>query len=231
VGPLLAVPLAGCTPAPMTEQARQAQWLYNFFMACAAGVFVIVVGLVLWSVVRYRDDGKPAPQFHGNPTVEAIWTVLPILLVMVLVFFTIRVQDRINRQATDPAVTVDVTAFQWQWRFGYEGQGIQVVGTPGHQPDLVVPTGRPVHIKLAAADVQHAFFVPAFLFKRDAIPGFVNEFDLTITRPGSYQGECTFICGVNHDQMGFWVRALPPDAFQRWLASHRTKTAATASGS
>ena len=217
----LAVLLAGCTPQPMTEQARQTHWLYNFFMACAAGVFVIVGGLILWSILRYRDDGATAPQFHGNPRVETVWTVLPILLVGVLLFFTIQIQDRIGRQVADPAVTVEVTGFQWQWRFDYEAHGIQVIGAPGHQPELVVPAGRPVHIKLTSADVQHSFFVPHFLFKRDAIPGFINQFDLTITKPGSYQGVCAFICGLNHDQMGFRVRALPQADFQRWLASNQ----------
>jgi cytochrome c oxidase subunit II len=217
----LVVLLVGCTPQPMTEQARQTHWLYNFFIACAAGVFVIVGGLILWSVLRYRDDGRPAPQFHGNPKVETLWTVLPILLVGVLIVFTIQIQDRVGRQAPDPAVTIDVTGFQWQWQFTYEGHGIQVLGAPGRQPELVVPAGRPVHIKLTSVDVQHSFYVPAFLFKRDAIPGFINRFDLTITKPGSYQGACAFICGLNHDQMGFRVRALPPADFQRWLASNQ----------
>jgi cytochrome c oxidase subunit 2 len=161
-GLAIAVLLAGCTPQPMTEQARQTHWLYNFFMACAAGVFVIVGGLIVWSILRYRDDGRPAPQFHGNSKVETLWTVLPILLVGVLLFFTIQIQDRIGRQAPDPVVTVDVTGFQWQWQFTYQGHGIQILGTSGHQPELVVPAGRPVHIKLTSLDVQHSFFVPSF---------------------------------------------------------------------
>lgn len=217
------VVLAGCAPQPATEQGREIYWIYNFFMVAAAVVFVVVAGLIAWSVARYRDDGSAGEpeQVHGNLTVEVAWTVLPLVIVCVLVVFSFRAQDRVNRQSAHPPVIVHVTAFQWQWRFDYQGAGVGVIGVKGRPAELVVPVGQPVHIRLTSADVQHSFYIPRFLFKRDAIPGRLNDFDLTITAPGTYQGECAFICGLAHSEMGFLVRAVPPDEFERWLRGAR----------
>jgi cytochrome c oxidase subunit II len=222
---LAAVPvvLAGCAPQAATEQGREIYWLYNFFMVAAAGVFVVVGGLIVWSVVRYRDDGsdgEPA-QVHGNRTIEAVWTLIPLLIVCVLVVASFKSLNRVSYQSPRPSVVVDVVAFQWQWRFAYPGSGVEVVGTRDRPAELVVPVGEPVHVRLTSVDVQHGFFIPRFLYKRDAIPGRINEFDLTITEPGNFQGVCGFICGLAHSDMEFLVRAVPPDEFQRWLAATR----------
>ena len=186
-------------------------------------VFVVVAGLIVWSVVRYRDDRSPGEptQVHGNRAVETVWTVVPLLIVCLLMVVSFRTQNRVNYQSPRPALVVDVVAFQWQWSFAYLGSGVRVVGVKGRPAVLVVPVGQPVHVRLTSADVQHGFFIPRFLFKRDAIPGRINEFDLDVTAPGIYQGECAFICGVAHSEMGFLVRALPPDEFGRWLRSAR----------
>jgi cytochrome c oxidase subunit II len=214
-----AVVLAGCAPQPASEQGRAIFSVYNLFMAAAAVVLVVVAGLIVWSVVRYRDDGSPGEpaQVHGNRAIETVWTVVPLLVVCGLVVVSFRAQDRVNYQSPRPALIVDVVAFQWGWRFQYP-TGPPVVGVRGRPAAvLVVPVGQPVHVRLTSADVQHGFFIPRFLFKRDAIPGRLNEFDLTITEAGTYQGECSFICGVAHSEMGFLVRAVPPAEFQRWL--------------
>jgi cytochrome c oxidase subunit 2 len=219
---------AGCAPAPATEQAREVRWLYDFFMVAGAIVFVTVAGLILWSVVRYRDDGNPElpPQFHEHRRLEVTWTVIPVLIVMVLIALTLRTVGVVDHETADPAVTVRATGFQWQWKFEYLHQGISETGSVGHEPVLVLPVGQPVHLELVSADVQHSFYVPRFLFKRDVIPGRVNHFDLTLSAPGTYQGECAFICGLDHARMGFKVQALPPAEFQRWLAAARAHAAA-----
>lgn len=223
LAPAAAVVLAGCAPQAASEQGRAIFGPYNLFMAAAAVVLVVVAGLIVWSVVRYRDDGRPGepPQVHGNRTIETVWTVVPLLLVCVLVFFSIRAQNRVNHQSPHPVAMVNVIAFQWQWRFDYQGTGVRVVGVRGRPAVLVVPVGQPVHFRLTSADVQHGFYIPRFLYKRDAIPGRINDFDLTITAPGTYQGVCGFICGVAHSEMGFVVQAVPPDEFERWLQRAR----------
>jgi len=132
---------------------------------------------------------------------------------------TFRTEVPIDRVSSDPSVTIDVTAFQWQWRFSYPQYGIQVVGTPDQPPTMVVPVGQTVQIDLRAQDVIHAFFVPAFLFKRDAIPGKLNRFDFKVIAPGTYNGECAEFCGLDHADMVFYVKAVTPAQFQAWAQS------------
>jgi len=216
---LAAVLLGGCAPQAATEQGRAIYSVYNLFMVAAAIVFVVVAGLVVWSVLRYRDDGSPGEprQTHGHNVIELLWTVIPLLIVCVLLVFSFRAQDKVNLQSANPPVTVRVTGFQWQWRFDYQGADVHVIGVRGRPAEMVIPVGQPVHIRLTSADVQHSFYVPKFLYKRDAIPGRINDFDLTVKQAGTYQGVCAFICGLAHSEMAFRVRAVPPDEFARWL--------------
>jgi cytochrome c oxidase subunit II len=182
-------------------------------------VFVVVAGLLLWSMIRYRRRGDELPpQIHGNNKLELTWTLIPLLLVIVLFVVTIQGQNRALQKSTRPALEVNVLAFQWSWRFAYEGQGVEVVGSPGNVPELVVPVGQPVRFRLRSADVVHSFYVPRTLFKRQAIPGRTTEFDLTFEKVGTYQGHCVQFCGLAHDDMLFRVRVVSPGEFQSWLA-------------
>jgi cytochrome c oxidase subunit II len=200
--------------------------LYNLFLYVAAVVFVVVSGLLVWSMIRYRRRGDELPrQIHGSTRLELTWTLIPTVIVLSLFGLTLQAQNKVTDPATRPAITVDVTAFQWSWRFAYEQSGAEVVGGPGNVPELVVPVGQPVRIRLRSADVVHAFYVPRTLFKRQAIPGITNEFDLTFDRVGLYHGQCTQFCGLAHADMVFRVRVVSQGEFQSWLAS------ATRSGS
>ncbi len=126
--------------------------------------------------------------------------------------------ERIDARETS-RVTVNVEAFRWQWRFDYEGSGVTVTGTRDAPAEMVVPVGEPVRVVLTSADVIHSFYVPAFLFKRDAIPGHPTEFDFTVDAPGGYGGQCAEFCGVYHDRMLLTVRAVTRPEFEAWLAS------------
>jgi cytochrome c oxidase subunit 2 len=210
---------AGCAPTSVTEQGRAIYNTYNFFLYVAAVVFLVVAGLLVWSMIRYRRRGDELPpQVHGNNKLELTWTLIPLLLVIVLFVVTIQGQNRALEKSSRPALEVDVLAFQWSWRFAYEGQGVEVVGSPGNIPELVVPVGQPVRIRLRSADVVHSFYVPRTLFKRQAIPGRTTEFDLTFEKAGTYQGHCVQFCGLAHDDMLFRVRVVSPGEFQSWLA-------------
>ena len=216
----LALAATGCAPQSVTEQGRAVYNLYNLFLYIAAVVFVVVSGLVLWSVVRYRrrDDELPK-QTHGNNRLELLWTLIPTVIVLVLFAFTLVAQNKVLDKSGQADVNVTVTAFQWSWRFTYEGTGAEVLGGPGTVPELVVPVGQRVRVKLVSADVVHSFYVPQTLFKRQAIPGTDNTFDLTFEKVGLYHGQCTQFCGLQHPDMVFRVRVVEQGAYQSWLAA------------
>jgi cytochrome c oxidase subunit 2 len=216
----LALAAAGCAPQSVTEQGRAVYNLYNLFLYIAAVVFVVVSGLVLWSVVRYRrrDDELPK-QIHGNNRLELLWTLIPTVIVLVLFAFTLVAQNKVLDKSGQADVNVTVTAFQWSWRFTYEGTGAEVLGSPGTIPELVVPVGQTIRVKLVSADVVHSFYVPQTLFKRQAIPGTDNVFDLTFEKVGLYHGQCTQFCGLQHPDMVFRVRVVEQGAYQSWLAA------------
>jgi cytochrome c oxidase subunit II len=211
---------AGCAPDSVTEQGEAVHNLYLLFLYIAAVVYVVVAALVIWSVVRYRrrDDELPT-QTHGNNRLELTWTLIPTVIVLVLFAFTLRAQDKVLDQSGQPDVNVTVTAFQWSWRFTYEGTGAEVLGTPEHIPEMVLPVGQRVRVKLVSADVVHSFYVPQSLFKRQAIPGVTNEFDLTFDKTGLFHGQCTQFCGLQHTDMVFRVRVVSQNQYQSWLAA------------
>jgi cytochrome c oxidase subunit 2 len=218
---------AGCTPQSVTEEGRAVHNLYNLFLYIAAVVFVAVSGLVIWSVVRYRrrDDELPR-QTHGNNRLELLWTLIPTVIVLVLFVFTLQAQDKVLDQSGQADVKLTVTAFQWSWRFTYDGTGAEVVGSPGTVPEMVVPVGQTIRVKLVSADVVHSFYVPQTLFKRQAIPGTENTFDLTFEKVGLYHGQCTQFCGLQHPDMVFRVRVLEQGAYQSWLAATTRRSSA-----
>jgi cytochrome c oxidase subunit II len=210
----------GCAPTSVTEQGKAIRHDYNVFLYLAAVVFVVVSGLLVWSMLRYRRRNDELPtQTHGNNALELTWTLIPTVLVLVLFVVTIQAQNKATKPAARPALTVDVTAFQWSWRFAYEHTPVTVVGGPGNIPELLVPVGQPVRIKLITADVVHSFYVPQALFKRQAIPGITNEFDLTFDKVGLYHGQCTQFCGLAHADMVFRVRVVNQGEYRQWLAT------------
>jgi cytochrome c oxidase subunit II len=217
----LAAALTGCVPRPATVQGQSIADLWVVFGVASAMVGLVVWGLVTWSVLRYRARGSSElpVQTHGNLGLEIVWTALPIAIVVGLFVLTYRTIGTVESATGPPAVSVRVTAFTWQWSFDYEGTGVTVVGQRDRPPELVVPAGEPVRVTLVSADVDHAFYVPAFLFKRDAIPGHPSTFDFTVVAPGVYPGQCAEFCGLQHDTMQFTVRAVPRAAFDAWLAA------------
>jgi cytochrome c oxidase subunit II len=218
---LAAVILTGCAPEPATSQGAQVKMLYDIFLVAAAAVFVIVAGLIGWSIWRYRatDDEREASTTHQNTRLELIWWAIPTLLVIVLFLLTARVLGTVDQRTDDPPVTVNVTGFQWQWQFAYQGTDVVVTGLPGQPPVAVLPVGERIAFNLESPDVIHSFWVPHFLLKRDVIPGRTNRVEVTIEDEGTYAGLCGEFCGLLHNQMRFSIDAVSPDAYARWLAS------------
>ena len=208
-------------PPGATQQGRDIAGLWRVFAIAALGVGAIVVGLIMWSVLRYRRRGVGRPaEFRDNLPLEILYTAIPVAIVTALFVMTFRVESAVERPSVEPAATIRVTAFDWSWRFDYGG-GAVIVGTPDQPPQMVVPAGRPVRIILSSEDVVHAFYVPDFLFKRDATPGLIQRFDLLVDREGIYRGQCAEFCGLDHARMTFTVRAVPASEFEAWLEGAR----------
>ncbi len=214
-------------PGGATLQAGDIHRVWDVFLLAAIGVAGIVYILIFWCLIRYRrrNDRLP-PQFHGHTVVETVCTVIALLIVAGLFALSYAAEVRIERETPKPAARVMVTGFQWSWRFEYRG-GPTVIGTPQHPPVLVVPAARTVHLEITSVDVDHSFFVPEFLFKRDAIPGLTSAFDLVVKHPGVYRGVCAEFCGLDHAAMNFTVSAVTPEAYEQWLRERRTAGAGT----
>jgi cytochrome c oxidase subunit 2 len=222
--------LAGCgndlLPEPVTEQADRTADLWRVFLWIAGAIGLLVYALVVIVVIRYRqrrhDDGSPPDQRQNRFALEVMWTTVPLIIVAMLFFLSLRVEDDVAGLSSDPDVVVEVRGFQWQWQFTYPDSGIVITGVPGTTPTLVLPTERTVRLRLVADDVIHSFWVPHFLEKRDLIPGVVNEIDVNLTRTGEWSGVCSEFCGLDHWKMNFSLRALPPDEFDAWVRAGGT---------
>ncbi len=234
---LLALLLTSCSGAAPgtakggTSQGRQVDHLFRGFLAVGVVVFAVIWSLVLWSVVRYRRRGRPAPdavpsQTRGNGPLELVLTALPLGIVAVLFAFTVRTQGQVDRLRPNPDVRIVVTAFQWQWRFHYVKEGITVVGAPDRYPEMVLPLRAKVRLRLESADVIHSFFVPGFLFKRDVIPRVDNEIELDTVKRGRFDGLCAEFCGLDHARMGFTVRVVDRSDYRAWVDREQGKVPA-----
>lgn len=214
-------------PRPRSSQAEAILSLWQGAFIAAAAIGAIVVGLILWTVIRYRakgtDDLMPVQTEYVIP-LEIAYTAIPVVIIAVLFGFTYAAQRTVEKRAKTPLV-VEVKGSQWQWQFRYPAANVSVrsgaVSMNNRQsvPTMVLPVGRPVRIVLTSADVIHSFWVPDFLFKKDNIPGRTNEFDLTVTEPGDFIGRCAEFCGLEHDQMTFRVHAVPEAEFDTALAA------------
>ncbi|MGI8658943.1 MAG: cytochrome c oxidase subunit II [Candidatus Limnocylindria bacterium] len=224
---LLLVLLSGCLlpPEPVTETGREVFNLYLIVLALAGIVFVGVEGFIIYAIVRYRrkpgDDTLPE-QHHGNTLVEIIWTIIPTVIVFVLFGFSMATLGDVEARSEDPGVTIQVDGFQWNWSFVYE-DGTKVGPQGGEPPVLAVPVGEPVRLILNSLDVNHAFYVPRFLIKRDLIDlgqnGRDNELEFTITEAGTYAGQCAEFCGTSHADMKFVVDARPRAEYEAYIAA------------
>jgi cytochrome c oxidase subunit II len=217
--------VAGCLPTAVTAQGRDVARLYQTFLAIAAVVVVVVLGLAIFAILRYRrrpgDDELPR-QVHGNLRYEAVWTGIPIITVAALFVLTVIVLSSFDSAVRATAgVDIRVTGFRWGWRFAYPADDVRVEGIGAPGPEIYVPVGENVHVTLTGADVIHAFFVPQFLFKKDAIPGHENQFAFTVDEPGRYGGQCAEFCGIYHSRMPFTVVAVTRPEYEAWLAAHR----------
>lgn len=253
----VAVVLSGCnlptfgTFTPVTKQEQDAYSLYQGLTIGAMVVGAIVWGLIFWCVIRYRrrpSDGDTLPkQTRYNFKWEAIYTITPVFMVIGIFIYTVIAENQTDTVVKNPNVTVDVTAFQWGWRFDYPVGGGKVISilpkqaaTPSNEaeasgdqatasvvtyPTMILPEGQTAQINLVSNDVVHGFYVPAFEFSRYAQPGVTNRFDFTPTKTGLFPARCTQYCGLYHTQMQFYVKVVSQSAYRNWVRSGGTSIA------
>ena len=215
--------LGGCTATsdPVTTQGTHFQDLWSIFLPIAVGVVLLIWGLVVFSVIRYRrrsDEVIPDQRQYVVP-LEVAYTAIPLLVVAGLFALSVAAEQHITRVRDHPDETVTVVGFQWSWEFRYADHDIVVAGRPGAPPLLVLPRDRTTQLDLVADDVIHSFWVPEFLSKRDLIPGIDNHIDITPTTDGTWVGHCAEFCGLDHWRMNFEVEVVPPDLYDRWVSA------------
>ncbi len=231
-----------------TTQGRDEFKLWVGFVIAGLAVAAIVWGLIFWTVIRHRRRGSDAipRQFHENVPLEIVYTALPFVIVLVLFYFTVITENRIDAVASTPSEVVHVLGFRWGWSFTYDSsdgrsQGVQIAtaaqpaalaqpATSAQYPQLVLPVGETTRVVLTSADVVHGFYVPAFNFSRYAQPGVVNRFDFTPTTIGVFRGQCTQYCGLYHSEMLFSVKVVSRSDFTHWLAAQQASQARSGSG-
>jgi cytochrome c oxidase subunit 2 len=220
--------------SPLGERAY---WFNHIFLTpVITFICLLVLGLLLWVIVRYRAKANPVPsKTTHNTFIEVIWTAIPVLILAVISVPSIRLLAAQYEPPSKEALTIKVTGYQWYWGYAYPDQGIgeyvskiltedqaKAAGEPYHlavDNRMVVPVGKQVKLIITGADVIHSFAVPSMWVKMDAVPGRANETTFTVDRPGVYYGQCSELCGIDHGYMPIAVEALPMDKWQAWVRS------------
>jgi cytochrome c oxidase subunit 2 len=226
---LLLVGYTGCQAppdsfAPVSAQGHSIADLFGVAMLLSLLVLVLVVGLLAYILLRYRErpeDGAPS-QTEGNRNLEIAWTVAPTLLLVVLFVLTVRTMNAVDDPpAATPAspLRIRVIGRQWWWEYRYPDLGVITAN------ELHVPVGKPTRLEIEAADVVHSFWVPRFGWKVDAIPGKTNTMSVTLGDAGVYDGTCAEFCGTQHAWMRIRAIADPPDRFDEWIRQQRRPAA------
>jgi cytochrome c oxidase subunit II len=226
VAGLAGVLLAGCAKQGATVQGQQIHDLYVLIIILAAPVFVGVEGALVWCVLRYRrrrgGDDRSVPQGAGGPRSLAVFFAIPTVIVAFFFLYGEQTLADVQRWEPNPAVELRIDSFQWQWTFYYLNEGFFVSGrTLTKEPVIELPVGAPVHVRLESRDVVHEFYVPEFLFMRNALPGRPNEFTFTPTRIGTFRGQCAEFCGLHHDQMRFVLKVVSQADYVAWVDQAR----------
>ena len=242
-------------PPAVTAIAREQQWLHWFMLILCTVIFVAVFAVMFYSIWKHRKSrGHKPATFHESVTVEIIWTVIPFIIVILMALPATKVVVAM-KDTSNADVTIKATGMQWKWGYDYingEGEGIGFVSTlDGEQREmsnnggpkkgqivddylfkvdnpLVVPVDKKIRIITTANDVIHAFAVPAFGIKQDAIPGFVRDTWFRAEKIGDYHGQCQELCGKEHAYMPIHVKVVSAEDYSKWVEGEKKKMVALA---
>ncbi|HET9692677.1 MAG TPA: cytochrome c oxidase subunit II [Acidimicrobiales bacterium] len=220
------------SPHGATADDHWVHHLWNVTYIIGTPLAAIVLGLIIWCLVRYRarpGDTRRPPQFQYHIPLEVTYTLVPLALVAIVFAFMYVPENKITDLPKSPALTVTAEGFQWGYRFVYPN-GHQETGSYSSVtniddetdlPTLYLPEGKTVEIKIVSDDVVHGFYIPGFLYQRDMIPGVNNVMKINVTRTGRFIGECDNLCGVYHAYMRFAVDVMPQAQYTAWYASQQ----------
>jgi cytochrome c oxidase subunit 2 len=229
----------------VTPYSREVYWLHMVILWICVIIGVGVFSAIFYSLLKFRkSQGAVAAQFHHSTAAEITWTVIPILILIGMAVpatkALIMMEDTANSD-----LTIKVTGYQWKWGYEYLEDGIQFFSTLDPQSNaarqlrsgtdprqienylldvdnhVVIPTHTKVRFLTTAADVIHAWWVPDLGWKRDAVPGFINESWVVVDKPGIYRGQCTELCGKDHGFMPIVVEAVPAEEYRAWVERQR----------
>jgi cytochrome c oxidase subunit II len=234
----------------VTRIAADQHWIHSFVFWICVAIFVAVFAVMFYSIVKHRKSkGAKSANFHESTAVEIAWTIIPFIIVVVMGIPATRMVVE-QKDTSNPDLTVKAVGMQWKWGYEYlrgEGEGISffsTLSTPRDQIEgrapkgpnylmevdnqLVVPVDKKVRVVVTANDVIHAFMVPAFGIKQDAIPGFVRDTWFKAEKPGIYRGQCAELCGKEHAFMPIVVEVKTAEDYSKWVAEQKKAMAASA---
>ncbi|WP_428505455.1 cytochrome c oxidase subunit II [Roseateles sp.] len=236
---------------PVTRIAADQMWLHNFMLIICLAIFVAVFGVMFYSIFKHRKSkGAVSANFHESVKVEIAWTVVPFIIVILMALPATKVVVAM-KDTTNADLTIKATGYQWKWGYDYikgEGEGIGFLATldtaqramsDAGKPEgdnyllkvdnpLVVPVNKKVRIITTANDVIHAWMVPAFGVKQDAIPGFVRDTWFKAEKIGDFYGQCAELCGKEHAYMPIHVKVVSAEDYSKWVDGKKKELAAKA---
>jgi len=232
---------------PATPIASEIINLHNLIFWICVAIFIGVFGTMFWSLYHHRKSvGHEAVQFHENTTVEIVWTIIPFLILLFMAYPATKTILAAH-DTTSPDLTIKITGYQWKWGYDYLQDGFgyySSLATPLAQIEgreqkndhyllevdnpLVVPVDAKIRVLVTANDVIHAWWVPAFAVKQDAIPGFVRDTWFRAEKVGIYRGQCAELCGKEHAFMPIVVEVKSKEDYAKWAGEQKQKLAAAA---
>jgi cytochrome c oxidase subunit II len=235
---------------PVTHIAEQIYDMHTLMLLICLIIFIGVFGVMFWAVFAHRKSkGAVAAHFHENTAVEIVWTIVPVFILLGMAYPATKTVLAM-KDTSGPDITIKATGYQWKWGYDYikgEGEGIQFfssMSTPQDQifgraakgenyllevdHPVVVPVGKKIRILATANDVIHAWWVPAFGVKQDAIPGFIRDTHFRAEKEGIYRGNCAELCGKDHGFMPIEVHVVSAEKYTAWVTEQKGRLAAAA---
>ncbi|MDA1332027.1 MAG: cytochrome c oxidase subunit II [Proteobacteria bacterium] len=223
------------TPAS-TLLGKEIQAVHGLVMWIIVGISIFVFGAMFWSILKHRKSvGHKASNFHENTTIEIIWTVIPVIILIAMSFPATRLLLA-TRDSSASDITIKATGYQWRWGYEYLDEGVKfysTLATPRSQINgvtekgrtyllevdnpVVVPVGKKIRILTTANDVIHSWAVPGLAVKQDAIPGFIRDIAFKAETVGIYRGQCSELCGKEHGFMPIVVEVVTEEDYQAWI--------------